>query len=101
MHIKSKDKVVVIAGKDRGKQGRVKKVYKSSLNVLVENVNFMKKAVKSEKDNNGFELKEYPIHVSNVMLVCEKCNKPTRISKSILTDNKKVRVCKKCGENII
>jgi len=103
MNIKVKDRVIVITGRDKGKQGIVKKVYKESSKLLVENVNFVKKHVngKIDGDEKGFKMIESPIHLSNVMLICEKCNMATRIKVDRLTDGKKIRICKKCGESII
>lgn len=103
MSIKSRDKVIVIAGKDTGKQGIVKKVYTKTSRALVENVNFIKRHIDKKMDGvkKGFEEKESPIHLSNIMLFCEKCSRPTKVSINKLSDGKKIRVCKKCGENII
>jgi large subunit ribosomal protein L24 len=102
MHIKTKDTVVVLSGKDKGKTGEVKKIFKKTSKVLVENINLVKKSVKPNRENNGGLIeKENPLNSSKLMIVCNKCNKPTRIKKDILSDGKKVRVCKKCGEIII
>lgn len=102
MHIKTKDTVVVLSGKDKGKTGEVKKIFKKTSKVLVENINLVKKTVKPNRENNGGVIeKENPLNASKLMLICNKCNKPTRIKKDVLSDGKKVRVCKKCGEIII
>jgi len=102
MHIKNKDKVVVITGKDKGKIGDVLKSFPIKNKVIVAKVNIIKKSVKPTQDSKGGIIEiENPLNASNVMLICSKCNKPTRIKKDILSDGKKVRVCKKCGEIII
>jgi large subunit ribosomal protein L24 len=102
MQIKKKDKVVVLAGKDKGKQGEILKCYLDKDRVVVSKVNFVKRHTKpTQTDPGGIVEKEAPIHVSNVQLVCVKCNKPTRIKFEKLSDGSKVRVCKKCGEIII
>ncbi len=94
--IKKDDKVIVIAGKDKGKIGTVLKVDKEKRRVIVEKVNIVKKHVPQQ----GIIEKEAPIHISNVMLICPKCSQPTRVGKKFLEDGRKVRVCKKCGEPI-
>jgi large subunit ribosomal protein L24 len=102
MHIKKKDQVKIISGKDKNKIGEVLKVFPTKKSVLVNKVNIVKKSVKATKDNaGGITEKELPIGVSKLMLICVKCNKATRIKNEILSDGKKVRICKKCGEIII
>ena len=101
VHVKKGDTVVVISGKDKGKEGKVLHVFPQAQRVIVENVNIIKKHTKPNPATNnkgGIIEKEAPIHSSNVMLVCGRCNKPTRIGKKILDDNTRARVCKKCGE---
>ncbi len=95
------DKVRVIAGKDRGKEGTVISVLYKKHRVIVEDVNVIKKHQKPVgASEGGIIKKEAPIHISNVMFVCPHCNEPTRIGVRFLEDGKKVRVCKKCGEDI-
>ncbi len=99
MKIRKNDKVKVIAGKDLGKEGTVLRVFASKNQVLVEGVNMAKRHVKPGKVNKegGILDMERPMDVSNVLVICDKCNTPTRIG-SKTEKNKKFRVCKKCGE---
>ncbi len=99
--IKREDFVVVIAGKDRGKKGKVLRVIPKKQRVVVEGVNIVKKHQKPTATTAGGIIeKPAPIHVSNVMLVCPKCGKATRVGFTFLEDGSKVRKCKKCGEII-
>ncbi|MFQ3573393.1 MAG: 50S ribosomal protein L24 [Thermodesulfovibrionales bacterium] len=100
--IKKGDTAIVITGKEKGKKGRVISVNPSKERVLIEGVNIIKKHMKPSRKyaQGGIIEKEGPIHKSNVMLVCPKCNKPTRISVRFLSDEEKVRECKKCKEVI-
>jgi len=100
--IKKDDKVMVIAGKDRGKIGTVLKVDRKKGRVVVEKVNMVKRHTRpgGRHAQGGIIEKEAPIHISNVMLVCNKCAQPTRVGRKILEDGSKSRVCKKCGELI-
>ncbi len=99
MKIRKDDKVKIIAGKDLGKEGTVLKVFKEKDRVLVEGINIVKKHVKpgTISKEGGIISMEKPIHVSNVMVICEKCNGPVKIGFKVEKD-KKFRVCKKCGE---
>ncbi len=100
--IKKDDKVKVIAGKDKGKIGKVLKVIRKKNRVLVENVNMVKRHAKPSAQNRqgGIIEGEAPIHWSNLMLMCSKCMAPTRIKIQLLEDGKKVRACGKCDEII-
>ncbi len=99
--VKREDFVVVIAGKDRGKRGKVLRVLPKKHRVIVEGVNIVKKHQKPTATTAGGIIeKPAPIHVSNVMLVCPKCGQPTRVGFTFLEDGTKVRKCKKCGEVI-
>ncbi|OQX26761.1 MAG: 50S ribosomal protein L24 [Desulfobacteraceae bacterium IS3] len=102
LNIKKNDKVKVIAGKDRGKIGKVLKISGKDGRVLVENVNIMKRHSKPTARNKqgGIVEKEAPIHNSNIMVMCGKCVRPARIRIRSLEDGKKVRVCAKCDEII-
>ena len=102
MRIKKGDTVRVIAGKDAGKEGKVLSRDLGKDRVIVEKINFVTKSVRpSQKDpRGGLVKKEAPLSASNVMLVCPKCGKATRVSRKFTADGKKVRVCKKCGEII-
>jgi large subunit ribosomal protein L24 len=98
INIKKNDTVVVIAGKERGKKGRVFRVMPDAAKILIEKLNLIKRHTRPTAVNRegGIIEREAPLHVSNVMVVCPKCNKPTRVSHSFEGENK-VRVCKKCG----
>lgn len=101
LHIKTGDRVIVIAGKDKGKVSNVKKALPQQNKVIVEDANMITKAMKANPMANfqgGLVKLEAPMEVSNVMLYCQKCEKPTRISFKVLENGKKTRVCKKCNE---
>jgi large subunit ribosomal protein L24 len=100
--IKKDDKVKVIAGKDKGKIGKVLKVIRKKNRVLVENVNMVKRHAKPSAQNRqgGIIEGEAPIHWSNLMLMCSKCMASTRIKMQRLEDGKKLRACGKCDEII-
>ena len=100
--IKKDDLVVVLSGKDKGKQGKVLSVIPSESKVVVEGVNVATKHKKStsQTEQGGIVKKEAPIYACKVQRVCPKCNKPTRPAHKLLADGKKVRVCKKCGAEI-
>ena len=102
MHIAKNDTVEIIAGNDRGKKGKVLRVLPKSSRLVVEGVNFIHRHTKprSQGDQGGIIEKEAPVHVSNVKLVCSKCNKGVRIRTKILADRSKTRVCAQCGEMI-
>ncbi|OPY78503.1 MAG: 50S ribosomal protein L24 [Syntrophorhabdus sp. PtaU1.Bin058] len=98
-HVKKNDLVMVTNGKDKGKTGKVLRIIKKKDRLIVEKVNMVKRHVKpSQKSKGGIMEKESPIHLSNVMLYCEKCAKPVKAGKRILEDGKKIRFCKKCEE---
>ena len=90
LHVRKDDTVVVVSGKDKGKQGKVLRALPKEGKVKP----------KGQGDPGGIIRSEAPIYASKVMLVCEKCNKATRISYKILPDGKKVRVCKKCAAEL-
>jgi large subunit ribosomal protein L24 len=98
--IRKNDTVVVITGNEKGKRGRVLSVMPSENRVVVESINMVKKHMKPNRkyQQGGIIEKEAPLNRSNVMLVCPKCDKPTRITNTILEDGRKVRSCKKCNE---
>ncbi|MGQ9557145.1 MAG: 50S ribosomal protein L24 [Desulfurispora sp.] len=100
VHVRKGDTVLVITGKYAGKKGKVLEVQPDKSRVVVEGVNIIKRHTRPNQKlmQGGILEREAPIHSSNVMLVCSKCDKPTRIAKKFLEDGKKVRVCKKCGE---
>ena len=98
-HVKKDDTVMVIAGKEKGKMGKILKVLPKKNRVVVEKVNFIKRHTKaSQTGRGGIVEREGSIHVSNVTLVCKKCNSPVRTRKKILDGGKKVRICIKCEE---
>lgn len=101
-HIKKDDKVKVIAGKDKGKIGKVLKVNRKKNRILIENINIVKHHTKPNAQNRqgGIIESEAPIHWSNVMLMCNKCMSPVRVKMQRLEDEKKMRVCRKCNEII-
>jgi len=100
--IKKDDKVKVIAGKDKGKVGKVLKVSGKKNRLLVENINVVKRHTKPSAQNRqgGILESEALIHWSNVMLMCNKCIEPVRVKTKALDDGKKVRICRKCSEII-
>jgi len=102
VHVRRNDKVIVVSGKDKGKIGEVISVQPKTGKVLVKDVNIVTKHQKPSKQNmqGGMVQMEAPIYSSKVMLYCDKCKKATRISKKILEDGSKVRVCKKCSETL-
>lgn len=101
MKIRKGDTVLIISGKDRGKQGKILQVIRKDNQVLVEAVNLKKKHQKPKKQGQKGQiiLKPGNISVSNVKIICRKCGKAVRTGYKI-TDNKKYRICKKCGEEI-
>ncbi|MDR1867868.1 MAG: 50S ribosomal protein L24 [Treponema sp.] len=96
--VKKDDIVQVIAGKDKGKRGRILKILREKDRIIVEGVNIVKKAKKrrNQQDRGGIIEIEAAIHSSNLMIVCKKCGQ-TRIGYQVSNDSK-IRVCKKCGE---
>ena len=105
MRIAKNDTVMVIAGdyRYRGRTGKVLKVFPETRRIIVEKVRFVKRhtrAMLQQGQQGGILEKEAPIHVSNVMLVCPKCGKPTRLGTKKLGDGTRERVCKKCNEMV-
>jgi len=101
-HVRKGDTVVVVAGKDRGKSGKVLGVFRLDGKVTVERINIIKRHTKPTQQNRqgGILEREAPIHLSNVMLYCSTCQKPTRVGTKTLTDGSRVRVCRKCTQPI-
>ena len=101
MNVKVNDNVLVITGKYKGKQGKVLAANPHAGTVVVEGVNIVHKHEKARKANETSRIvtEEAPIDVSNVEIVCDKCNKATRVGHSVI-DGKKVRICKKCGASL-
>jgi large subunit ribosomal protein L24 len=102
MQIKKNDNVVVVSGKERGKRGRVIAVFPSSNRVLIEKLNMIKRHTRPTQQirQGGIVEKENPIAVSNVRLICTKCDKPTAVSRKLHDEGRRVRVCKNCNEMI-
>ncbi|MCG8639729.1 MAG: 50S ribosomal protein L24 [Desulfobacterales bacterium] len=102
IRIKKDDKVKVLTGKDKGKIGKVLKVMKKNNRVVVENINMVKVHQKPSQANpqGGIADKNMPIHISNLMIMCNSCVKPTRIGIKQLEDGKRVRICKKCDQQV-
>jgi len=101
-HIKKNDTVMVIAGKEKGKTGKVLRIIPKKDRALVEKLNMVKRHMRPgpQSRQGGIVEKESPLHISNLMLVCSKCTDPTKVGYKILEDRKKVRYCKKCSEII-
>ena len=102
IRIKKDDKVKILTGKDKGKIGKVLKVVKKNNRVVVENINVVKVHQKPSQANpqGGIADKNMPLDASNVMIMCNACMKPSRIGIKVLEDGKRVRICKKCNEQI-
>ena len=100
MKVVKNDMVLVVSGNAKTKKGKVLKVFPAKQRVIVEGVNFIKRHTKKSQKNpqGGIIEKEAPIHVSNVLVICPKCGKPTRIGRKVLEDGKRIRNCKSCGE---
>ena len=100
IHIKKNDTVMVIAGKEKGKAGKVLRVFPEKGRAVVEKINFIKRHAKPTQQmrQGGIIEKEAPLPLSNLMVMCSKCNKPVRTGRNKLEDGKSVRVCKKCGD---
>ena len=102
MMIRKNDTVLVIAGKDKGKKDKVRQALPKKDKVTVEGVNMIKRhsRARGAARQAGIIELEAPLHVSNVMLVCDKCNKPTRVGFRFLEDGRKARLCRSCYEVI-
>lgn len=100
VHIKKNDMVIVTTGKEKGKSGKILRVLPEKNKAIVEKVNFIKRHAKPNQQmrQGGIIEKEAPLTLSNLMVLCPKCNKPVRTGRKTLEDRKRVRVCKKCGD---
>jgi large subunit ribosomal protein L24 len=100
VQIRKNDSVMVIAGKERGKTGKVLRVLKEKDAVIIERLNIVKRHTKPRgpQQTGGIVEKEAAIHASNIMIMCEKCNAPARIGHKFLADGKKIRICRSCNE---
>jgi large subunit ribosomal protein L24 len=101
-YLKKNDQVEVIAGKDKGRVGKVLRVLREKDRAVVERINLIKRHTKPQEMNQQGQIveKEASIHVSNLQLICPECTKTGRIGKKTLDDGTKVRYCKNCGESI-
>ncbi|MGI6507061.1 MAG: 50S ribosomal protein L24 [Saccharofermentanales bacterium] len=102
IHVKRDDQVYVLTGKDAGKTGKIIAAFPATGRVIVEGVNIATRHVKprSQHQQGGIIRQEMPIDASNVMLVCQKCKRPSKTGKKYLENGDKVRFCKACGETI-
>jgi len=102
MKIHKNDNVLIIAGKGKGKKGKVRKALPDKECVIVEGLNLIKRHSKTKGKTRqaGIIELESPIHVSNVMVICNKCNKPVKVGTRVLEDGKRVRYCRNCSEII-
>ncbi|MBI1845737.1 MAG: 50S ribosomal protein L24 [Candidatus Rokubacteria bacterium] len=102
VHVRKGDTVAVIAGRERGKRGKVLAVLRDKGRVLVERVNMIKRHQRPTQRarQGGIIEREGAMHLSNVLLVCGRCDRPARTGVKILADGRKMRVCKRCGESI-
>jgi len=103
INVRKNDRVMVIAGKDKGRSGRVIEVQPRKHKVLVEGVNVVKRHSKANTRSGvqgGILERESPIDVSNVMVICPHCGQPTRVGHQVLEDGQRHRACKKCGAAI-
>jgi large subunit ribosomal protein L24 len=102
VQIRKNDSVMVIGGKERGKTGKVLRVLSDKDTVIIERLNIVKRHSKPRgpQQAGGIVEKEAPIHVSNVMFMCDKCNAPVRIGHKLLADGSKIRICRRCNEAV-
>ena len=101
-YLKKNDQVEVIAGKDKGRVGKILRVLPTTDQAVVEKINMIKRHTKPAEMNQQGQIveREAPIHVSNLQLICPECTKTGRVGKKLLEDGTKVRFCKSCGETI-
>ena len=101
-HVRKGDTVMVVAGKERGKRGKVLRVIPGKGRVLIEHINMIKKHQRPTQKlrQGGIIERESPLALSNVLVVCGRCDKPVRSGTKVLADGRKLRVCKRCGEPI-
>jgi large subunit ribosomal protein L24 len=103
-HVKKGDQVLVLAGKDRGKEGTINRmqIKEDDVRAVVSGVNIVKRHIKNRPGvrQTGIVEREAPLDISNLMLICSQCGKPTRVGRTTLPDGRHVRVCKKCDQVI-
>ncbi len=102
MRLHSEDNVIVIKGRDRGKQGHIQQVFQKQGKILVEGINMVTRHQKPQQGvaQGGIIQKEMPVRIENVMLICPNCTDPSRLGYRFLADGTKARYCKKCEEVI-
>lgn len=103
LNVRKNDQVKVLAGKDRGKTGRVLRVFPQRNRAIVENVNTVRRHTRPNPQKNiqgGVVEREGPIHISNLQVICPECDQPVRVGIQFLSDGKKVRVCRSCNGTI-
>jgi len=102
MKLKKGDKIFVVSGKDKGKTGKITKSLPDFGKVVIEGINIRKKHTRPKKEGQKGQVVQIPapLDVSNVRLICEKCEKAVRVGYKILEDGKKIRTCKKCQEKV-
>jgi len=102
LNLRKNDNVMIIAGKERGTTGKILKVLSEKNRAIIERLNLVKRHTKPRgpQQPGGIVEKEASIHVSNLMLMCDRCNAPVRYGHKVLGDGKKVRICRRCGETI-
>jgi large subunit ribosomal protein L24 len=100
--IKRDDQVLVAAGKERGKRGQVRDLLPKKQRAVIQGLNMVKRhqQQRSERTPAGIIEKEAPIHVSNLRVICRACERPTRVGFRVRSDGVKVRVCRKCGQDV-
>ncbi len=102
LKLRKNDNVMIIAGKERGTTGKILKVLSAKDRAIIERLNLVKRHTKPRgpQQPGGILEKEASIHISNLMLMCDRCNAPIRFGHKVLGDGKKVRICRRCGETI-
>jgi len=102
IHIKKKDKVMVLSGKYKGQTGEVVRIFPKDMKAIVSKINIVKRHTRpTQTDPGGIREIEKPIPISKLQLICPKCGQRTKTKTDFLSDGKKVRICKKCGEMIL
>ena len=102
MNIRKNDSVMVISGRERGKTGKVLRVIPKRDAAVIERVNLVKRHARARgpQQPGGIVEKEAPLRLSNLMLMCDKCNAPVRVGSKVMSDGDKVRICRRCGDPI-
>ena len=100
--VRKNDTVMIVTGRERGKTGKVLRIMPSTTKAVVERLNMVKRHTKARgpQSPHGIVEKEAPIHLSNLMIMCDRCNAPVRMGKRALEDGRRVRVCRRCGDQL-